>query len=92
MKLKFLEEFVAELSKSDIRLIVMASPKYGAVTSEVFEPVKVICNKYGVEFWDFYCAPEFQKLEYFKEQMHLNETGAKYYSAFLSHKLKNIMN
>lgn len=88
MKLEFLEEFVADLSKSDIRLIVTASPKYGAVTSEVFEPVKEICDKYGVEFWDYYCSPKFQKKELFKEQMHLNEAGAKYYTAFLSQKLK----
>lgn len=92
MKLEFMEEFVAELSKSDIRLIVTASPKYGATTSGVFEPVKEICNKYGVEFWDYYCAPEFQKLEFFKEQMHLNEAGAKYYTAFLSQQLKNKLN
>lgn len=92
MKLEFLDEFVAELSNSDTRLIVVASPKYGAVTSEVFEPVKEICNRYGVEFWDCYSAPEFQKLEYFKEQMHLNEAGAKYYSAILAQRLKNILN
>ena len=92
MKLEFMEEFVAELSKSNIHLIVTASPKYGAVSSEVFEPVKEICSRYGVEFWDYYCVPEFQKLEYFKEQMHLNETGAKYYSAFLSQRLKDKLN
>ena len=92
MKLEFFEEFVAELSKSDTRLIVTASPKYGAVTSEVFDPVKEICNKYGVEFWDYYCAPEFQKREFFKEQMHLNEAGAIYYTAFLSQKLNKELN
>ena len=92
MKLEFFAEFVAELSKSDTRLIVTASPKYGAVTSEVFEPVKEICNKYGVEFWDYYCFPVFQKKELFKEQMHLNETGAKYYSAILAQQLKNNLN
>ena len=92
LKLEFFEEFVAMLSKSETRLIVIASPKYGAVTSEVFKPVKEICNKYGVEFLDFYYAPVFQKRDYFKEQMHLNEAGAKYFSVFLSLQLKNKLN
>lgn len=87
LKINVLEEFVAKLSESNTRLIMMASPKYGAITSEVFNPVKEICNRYGVEFWDFYCTPEFQKLEYFKEPMHLNEKGAKVYSACIAQKI-----
>lgn len=87
LKLSLLEEFVSQLSESDTRLIMMASPKYGATTSEVFDPVKEICNKYGVEFWDYYCTPEFQRLEYFKEPMHLNKKGAMVYSAYIAQKL-----
>lgn len=88
LKINMLEEFVAKLSKSNTRLILMASPKYGAMTSEIFNPVKAICNKYGVEFWDFYCTTEFQKLDYFKEPMHLNEQGATAFSYYLAYKLK----
>lgn len=88
LKLSILEEFVAELSKSDTRLIMMASPKYGAISSEVFEPVKTICNNYGVEFWVFYCVPEFQRLDYFKEPMHLNETGARAFTNYLATRLQ----
>lgn len=89
LKLSMLEEFVAELSKSDTRLIMMASPKFGATSSEVFEPVKEICKKYGVEFWDLYCDSEFQKMEYFKEQMHLNEKGALAFSTNIAARLRN---
>jgi len=88
LKLSMLEEFVAELSTSDTRLIMMVSPKYGAISSEVFEPVKDICNKYVVEFWDYYTDPEFQKMEYFKEQMHLNDKGARAFSECIAQKLK----
>lgn len=88
-KLSMLEEFVSELSKSDTRLIMMASPKYGATTSEAFNPVKEICNRYGVEFWDFYSTQGFQKMSFFKEQMHLNETGAMAYSSYIADLLKN---
>ena len=69
LKLNMLEEFVEKLSKSDTRLIVMASPKYGAVSSEAFGPVKDICGRYGVEFWDYYSDPRFQKMEYYLLEM-----------------------
>lgn len=87
LKINVLEEFVAKLSKSNTCLILIASPKYGATTSEVYNPVRAICDKYGVEFWDFYCSPEFQKLDYFKEPMHLNEKGAKVYSSYIAQKI-----
>lgn len=87
LKINVLEEFVAKVSKSNTRLILIASPKYGATTSEVYNPVRAICDKYGVEFWDFYCMPDFQKLEYFKESMHLNEKGAMVYSSYIAKKI-----
>lgn len=91
LKLSLLEEFVAELSKSDTRLIVMASPKYASCSSEELDPVKDICDKYGVFFGDYYCVSEFQKKELFKEKMHLNETGAKEFSSHVAGCLKSIM-
>ena len=89
LKLKMMEEFVSQVSRSDTRLIMLASPKYGALSSEVFNPIKKICDRYGVEFWDFYTDPQFQKMGYFKEPMHLNERGASEYTAYLAERLKN---
>lgn len=87
LKYHMMEEFIAKLSKSDSRLIMIASPRYGVTTSDVFEPIKALCKKYGVEFWDYYCASDFQKMDYFKESMHLNDTGAKVFSEFIAEKL-----
>lgn len=89
LKLDMMEEFIAAMSKSDTRLIMVASPKYGAVSSEVFSPVKALCEQYGVEFWDYYCAPEFQKMEYFKEPVHLNDAGARAFTAHIAEILNN---
>lgn len=89
LKLKMMEEFVSQVSRSDTRLIMLASPRYGALSSEVFNPIKKICDRYGVEFWDFYTDPQFQKMGYFKEPMHLNERGASEYTAYLAERLKN---
>lgn len=88
LKLKMMEEFVSQVSRSDTRLIMLASPRYGAMSSEVFNPIKKICDRYGVEFWDFYTDPQFQKMGYFKEPMHLNEKGSIVYTSVLCKKIK----
>ena len=87
LKLHMMEEFIARMSQSETRLIMVASPRYGAVSSEVFAPIKELCEKYGVEFWDYFTAAEFQKLEYFKEQMHFNDKGAKVFTECLAQRL-----
>ena len=92
LKINMMEEFVAKLSVSNTRLILMVSPKYGAVSSETFKPVKEICDNYGVEFWDYYCDPEFQKMEYFKEQMHLNDKGAHVFSEQIAKRIRSVIN
>ena len=91
LKLSIMEVYISNVCKTDTKLIMIASPKYGAVTSKVFDPIKEMCKQYGVEFWDFYCSPEFQRLEYFKEPMHLNDKGARAFSESVAHKLcKNL--
>ena len=90
LKLNMMEEFIAALSGSDTRLIMMASPKYGAESSEVFDPIKEMCDRYGVEFWDYYCVPEFQKMSYFKEPMHLNDVGARAFSCEVTERINTM--
>lgn len=90
LKLNMMEEMVARLSSTqNTDLVVMASPKYGATNSDVFAPVKKICNNYGVAFWDYYCSSEFQRMEYFKEPMHLNEKGALAFTECLASRIKS---
>jgi len=91
LKLHMMEEFIARLSQSDTRLIMVASPKYGATSSDIFDPIKEICSHYGVDFWDFYAAPEFQKLDYFKEPMHLNDKGTRVFSKTIANNLKQTL-
>lgn len=86
-KLNLMEGFISKISMSDTRLIMVASPKFGVTSSDVFSPVKQLCEKYGVEFWDYYMAPEFQKMEYFKESMHLNDKGARFFSMCLAQRI-----
>ena len=87
LKLRMMEKFISRMSQSESKLIVVASPKYGATSSKVFSPIKELCNLYNIEFWDYYNNPDFQKMEYFKESMHLNDNGAKVFTKCIAKKL-----
>lgn len=87
LKLNMLEEFVKRISASDTRLIMVASPQYGAISSDAFVPIKSICERYGIDFWDYYYFQEFQKKEFFNEPMHLNDKGARTFSEIVSQRI-----
>lgn len=80
LKLKYIEKLINAAQKNGISLIFVASPKYGAASSEELQPVKDICKNNNVEFLDYYTSEEFQNNIYFKEPMHLNGTGARIFT------------
>lgn len=87
LKLNMMEEFIKRLGNSDTRLVVIASPKFGARSSDVYDPIKEMCMHYDVEFWDYYTAKEFQCMDFFKESMHLNDKGARAFSEIVAQRL-----
>ena len=87
LKLKMMEEFIKRFGNSDTRLVVIASPKFGARSSDIYDPIKEMCMHYDVEFWDYYTATEFQRMDYFKESMHLNDKGARAFSEIVAQRL-----
>ena len=91
LKLNMMTEFISRISKSETRLIMVASPKYRVGTSEVFSPIKQLCNQYGVEFWDYYSSELFQRKDFFKEKMHMNDKGAHAFSERLGTELKTFL-
>jgi len=80
LKLSYIKAIALDAKSRGIEFIFVASPKYGADSSSV-QPVKEIANELGVSFWDYTEAPEYQKFEYFKEPMHLNDDGAHIFTA-----------
>lgn len=81
LKLQYMRDFIKDISENNIPLMIVVSPKYGAVDSRDFVPIKEICNAYHVPFVDFYADQEFlSHKEWFKEPMHLNDEGAMVFS------------
>lgn len=87
LKMNTIESFISGVIDSDTRLIFIASPRLGAVSSDLFNPIKEVCCRYNIEFWDYYCDSVFQNPEYYADQVHLNEKGANAFSRCIAHRL-----
>lgn len=87
-KLKYFEDFILTLKEDDVPLICVLSPCYKAESSDVYNPAKELCTKHGISVWDYYADAEISNnRDYFKDRTHMNEQGAKTFSAKLAHDL-----
>lgn len=92
LKLSFLRDFIMEVKSDNVKIILVASPKFGVKSSESFEPVKKIAKELEVDFIDLYSDPDFvNNRELFKEPMHLNVLGSEYYSAKFANIIKGLI-
>lgn len=83
LKLSYIRKIVRDAQSRGIEFVFVTSPKYRADSVSI-QPVKDIADELGVPFWDYTDAPEFQKMEYFKDPMHLNDEGAKKFTIEIS--------
>ena len=84
-KLEYLDKLISLALTRQIPIVVVASPKYGQTNSIDMDTVKDICAEKGVTFLDYYADAEFQShKEWFKEPMHLNNDGARFFSEKLA--------
>lgn len=88
VKIYFLRNLVVDVRSKGGQIIFIASPKYHVSSSEVYQPLRDICDEYKVPFWDYYNDSTFQESEYFKEPMHLNKKGAEVFSNYIVNKIK----
>jgi hypothetical protein len=84
------ENFVKVLTEKHIKLYVIQSPLYVKPfsTSVSLEAMKAILKKYNVPFWDYAFDTAFYKRQYFYDNIHLNDKGAKLFSARIASDIK----
>lgn len=91
-KLDYMEKLVYLAKAKDVPLLIVASPKYGNVDSKGIQPILDICEKYHIPLADYYANEQFMNhMEWFKEPMHLNATGARSFSELVSSDIRNII-
>lgn len=92
-KLEYVSKLLSLAKEHKVPIVVVASPKYGHFSSEALQPVKDICDKMEVPFFDYYADAQFMNhKEWFKEPMHLNAVGARCFSSNLVEEIKELMN
>ena len=87
------ENFIKTLTAKHIKVYVIQSPLYVKpfATSVSLEGMKSIAKKYNVPFWDYAFDTSFYKREYFYDNIHLNDKGAKAFSAKIASAIEQDM-
>ena len=84
MKLNCLQRMLAEYG-GQTRLLVVVSPLYRTNRPDVFAPIAELCSKWSVPFIDMSGDKRFSNSpELFEDPVHLNDTGARKFSAIIA--------
>lgn len=92
LKMKYVISFINLCKKRNISLVFAISPRYDIRTNEIWKGEIVnICNRYQIPLLD-YEQDDYYKShrDLFKEPIHLNDKGAKYYTKTIAHELKRM--
>lgn len=92
LKLYYLEKFIKEC-QGNTKLVFCASPRY-LFTEEgnAFEPVRELCKKYGIPFYDYYIDRRLcMNSDYFSDGTHLSKLGADVYTRTVVGDLKKCL-
>ena len=87
IKLKYLNKLIADTKKDGVKLVFLASPKYGASSDNLW-PIKNLCQENNLEFWDYTNTEKYNRMELFKEPMHLNYEGSQLFTLEIINRLQ----
>jgi hypothetical protein len=75
LKLEYINKYIQEMGADHIVFVV--SPSWYGMDSLQFEPVKDICKKMDIPFYNFSNSPQYvHHNEFFKDGNHMNGVGA----------------
>lgn len=90
VKLNYLENLIKDC-QGKTKLFFAVSPFYFEVNNTQFEPIKELCKKYNIPFFDHANDTIFiGKKELFKDRTHLNEVGAEKYTQIIIEEIKKL--
>lgn len=84
LKLHYIEQLIIDTKRDGVKLIMVASPKYGMESSASLCAIKQLCDKYNVPFWDYYADSTYvDNPNFFCDAMHLNNDGAQKFTRMI---------
>jgi len=90
-KLDMLQSFINVCKDRGITLVLCNSPKYLKVDSNYFVYLSEIAKRNQIPYLDYHTAGLFwNNPELFSDDSHLNDTGAKMFTAIVAHYLKEL--
>lgn len=87
LKLKYFEKLIEETKADGVQLVVVASPKYGASSTEELQPIIDLCDRYSIPFWDYYL--DMHDTKWFCDNMHLNYEGSQEFTRTIMQRLRD---
>ena len=91
-KINYIEKLILLCKYYDVPLVMIASPKYGAESVTVFDPIVNLCSQYDIPFWNYYNDVDFMSHKsWFNEPMHLNANGARAFSISIVEKMEGML-
>lgn len=91
LKLAYLQRFINLCHKDNIKLVFTFSPRYSTTPQGFYAPLMDIAAKNGVPCLDYHTSGLFHDHpEYFRDNGHMLENGAKAFSAIFAGDLKRL--
>lgn len=92
LKLLYLQKFIDCCKQNGIQLLLTISPSYTLVFPELYKPLKDIANQNQIPFLDYHTQGVFHDdPQYFKDNRHLWDKGARIFTSMFVHDLKQVM-
>lgn len=93
LKINYIHKFINKCKEKDIQLIFVASPKFMRADDDLYSVLKDIASQNGITFLDYHTKGLYQDHpDYFRDELHLWDKGARLYSSVFAHDLKKLLN
>lgn len=87
-KVACLRKLIAYTRRNDIKLVFVISPHFYRVEDEIYHIGKEVAAENGILLIDMLNLPELMRPEYFVDETHMNDAGARKFTAILSEHLR----
>jgi hypothetical protein len=92
LKLSYVAKLIDMCKSNGIELVLCYSPTYQISKSSGIEAIKSLAMSQSIPFLDYSNDVRLRDSKYFKDESHLNDTGAHVYSSLIAHEVKQIHN
>ncbi|WP_298073641.1 hypothetical protein [uncultured Bacteroides sp.] len=93
LKLQYLRRFITLCKSHHIALVFTVSPIYSEADADLYDVLKDVAKENGIPFFDYHTQGLFlDHPEYFRDNEHLWDKGARVYTSIFAHDLKRYIN